>query len=65
MRGMRLMAPLMLGLSVATIPALRAQAQMSIGLVITLAPPVLPIYDQPPIPEPGYHLGAGLLGLGR
>ena len=53
MRQMRFAAPLLLGLAVATMPVLRAHAQV-VGITITVAPPFLPVYDQPPIPEPGY-----------
>ena len=31
-----------------------AQAGLSVGVSITLAPPVLPVYEQPPLPAPGY-----------
>jgi hypothetical protein len=32
----------------------KAPAQIAVGISITVAPPVLPVYDQPPIPAPGY-----------
>lgn len=31
-----------------------AQAQISIGISVNFAPPPLPVYDQPPIPDPDY-----------
>jgi WXXGXW repeat (2 copies) len=31
-----------------------AQAQGTVGITIDVEPPPLPVYDQPPIPEPGY-----------
>jgi hypothetical protein len=31
-----------------------ARAQIAIGISIDVAPPPLPVYDQPPIPEAGY-----------
>ena len=31
-----------------------AHAQVGIGVSITLAPPALPVYEQPPIPDSGY-----------
>jgi hypothetical protein len=31
-----------------------ARAGVSVGVSITLAPPELPVYEQPPLPEPGY-----------
>ncbi len=35
-------------------PVRPADAQIGIGLSITVAPPALPIYVQPPLPAPGY-----------
>lgn len=32
----------------------KAPAQIAVGVSITVAPPLLPVYDQPPIPGPGY-----------
>jgi hypothetical protein len=32
----------------------QAPAQIAVGISITVAPPVLPVYEQPPIPAPGY-----------
>jgi hypothetical protein len=32
----------------------QAPAQIAVGVSITVAPPVLPAYDQPPLPGPGY-----------
>jgi hypothetical protein len=31
-----------------------AFADFGIGITVDLAPPPLPVYDQPPLPEPGY-----------
>lgn len=31
-----------------------AQAQVGVSITAGVAPPLLPIYDQPPIPGPGY-----------
>ncbi len=64
MRRMSLAASLMLGLAVVTVPVMRAHAQVSIGiglpvLAIIIAPPVLPVYDQPAIPEDGYIWAPG------
>ena len=41
----------------AAIPA--AYAQVSIGISVNLAPPPLPVYEQPPIPAPGYFWTPG------
>ena len=31
-----------------------AHAQVSVGISINIEPPPLPVYEQPPIPAPGY-----------
>lgn len=31
-----------------------ANAQLSVGIAVNLAPPPLPVYEQPPCPGPGY-----------
>ncbi len=47
--------PLILGLAF-VIPSVSASAQVGVGIVINapIAPPPLPIYAQPPMPEEGY-----------
>src|SRR5712691_11778605 len=35
-------------------PVSAAQAQVVVGVSIRIAPPLLPVYVQPPIPGPGY-----------
>lgn len=59
MRRLRFAAPLMLGLAVAAMPVMRAHAQTAVGISITIAPPVLPVYEQPPLPAPGYIWAPG------
>jgi hypothetical protein len=56
MRQMRFAAPLLLGLAAATTPFMPqpARAQIAMDMSITIAPPILPVYEQPPIPGPGY-----------
>ena len=39
-------------------------AQVGIGLSITIAPPLLPVYVQPPIPAPGYIWTPGYWAYG-
>ena len=52
---MRAIGTLMLSLLVCCLFAFPpARAQIAIGISIDVAPPPLPVYDQPPIPEPGY-----------
>ncbi len=41
-----------------------APAQVSIGLSITIGPPALPVYYQPPCPAPGYLWTPGYWGWG-
>ena len=36
------------------LPASPARAQLAAGISVTIAPPVLPVYVQPPLPAPGY-----------
>jgi len=47
--------PVILGLGVA-LPGVGASAQVAVGITISaqIAPPPLPVYDQPPIPGEGY-----------
>ena len=52
---MRAIGTLMLSLLVCCLFALSpARAQIAVGISVDVAPPPLPVYDQPPIPEPGY-----------
>jgi WXXGXW repeat (2 copies) len=41
-----------------------AQAQIAIGVSIRVAPPVLPVYEQPPLPAPGYMWTPGYWSYG-
>jgi hypothetical protein len=45
-------------LMLCAVPTL-SQAQVSVGLSVNIAPPVLPVYEQPPLPEPGYLWSPG------
>ena len=52
---MRAIGTLMLSLLICCLFAFSpARAQIAIGISIDVAPPPLPVYDQPPIPEAGY-----------
>ena len=62
MRRLHLITPFLLGLALA-VPGPAAHAQVAVGLSITIAPPVLPVYVQPAIPAPGYIWTPGLLGV--
>ena len=46
-----------------TLPA--AQAQIGIAVSIRVAPPVLPVYEQPPLPAPGYLWTPGYWSYGE
>jgi WXXGXW repeat (2 copies) len=41
-----------------------APAQFAVGISITVAPPILPVYDQPPIPAVGYIWTPGYWAYG-
>jgi hypothetical protein len=53
-------------LALATLPVLPAvsQAGIAVGVSITVAPPVLPVYVQPPLPAPGYIWTPGYWAYG-
>jgi hypothetical protein len=59
----RFVVPVLLSLGAAAGPS-AALGQVSIGLSITIAPPVLPVYVQPPIPAPGYIWTPGYWAYG-
>jgi len=42
-----------------------AQAQIAVGISINVAPPVLPVYEQPPLPAPGYMWTPGYWSYGE
>src|SRR6201986_3443125 len=37
-----------------SVPAAHAQVGIGIGISVHVAPPVIPVYEQPPLPAPGY-----------
>ena len=43
--------------------AISAASFAQIGISISIAPPALPVYEQPPLPAAGLHLDARVLGL--
>ena len=53
-------------LALATLPVLPtvSQAGIAVGVSITLAPPVLPVYVQPALPAPGYIWSPGYWAYG-
>jgi hypothetical protein len=42
-----------------------AQAQIGVALSINIAPPALPVYEQPPLPAPGYMWTPGYWSYGE
>lgn len=63
MRPSRLFLPLVVALGMAAAPA-ASFAQVSVGVSITVAPPALPVYVQPPIPGPGFIWTPGYWAYG-
>jgi hypothetical protein len=53
-------------LALATLPVLPtvSHAGIAVGVSITVAPPVLPVYVQPPLPAPGYFWTPGYWAYG-
>ncbi len=63
MHWYRFVVPVLLSLGI-LLGAAASFAQMGIGLSITIAPPLLPVYVQPPIPAPGYIWTPGYWAYG-
>src|ERR1700722_20101988 len=47
-----------------SVPAAHAQVGIGIGISVHVAPPVLPVYEQPPLPAPGYLWTPGYWAYG-
>jgi len=54
MRFLRAFLPALLVLAMLAVPTAPSKAAVSIGISVGIAPPALPVYEQPPIPGPGY-----------
>ncbi len=63
MRPLHLVIPLAVALGASAAPFM-AQAQVGLDVSITTAPPELPVYDQPPLPAPGYIFMPGYWAYG-
>jgi len=63
MRLMRAFIPALLVLAMLAAPT-PSPAAVSVGISVGIAPPALPIYEQPPIPGPGYFWTPGYWGWG-
>src|SRR5262245_56296623 len=64
MRLFRFAVPLLAALAAVAFP-FASFAQVSIGVSVTIEPPALPVYEQPPIPAPGYIWTPGYWGWGE
>jgi len=53
-----------LAVPMAMVPAAQAQISIGIGISVHVAPPVLPVYVQPPLPAPGYIWTPGYWAYG-
>ena len=65
MRALRFAAALLIApLALAPFTGARAQVGVGMGVAITVAPPMLPDYAQPPMPEVGYMWTPGYWAYG-
>jgi hypothetical protein len=64
MRRFQLIIPLAVALGASAAPFVPAQAQFSVDVAVTVAPPELPVYEQPPLPAPGYIFQPGYWAYG-
>ena len=58
-----LFAAALIMLPMLSLPARAGADRRRRRYLIHVAPPALPVYEQPPLPAPGYHLDSRLLGL--
>jgi hypothetical protein len=63
MRCLHFVIPLAVALGASAAP-LPAAAQIGISLNVTVAPPELPVYEEPPLPAPGYIFTPGYWSYG-
>lgn len=52
--GARILVPAALAIALMLSSAVKSQAQVAIGVSVNIAPPELPVYEQPPCPGEGY-----------
>lgn len=64
MRFLRTLIPVVFAGVAISVPS-AADAGVSIGLSITVAPPILPVYVQPPVPGPNYIWAPGYWAYGE
>ena len=63
MRPLHLLIPFAVALGASAAP-FAAQAQVALDVSVTAAPPELPVYEQPPLPDPGYIFMPGYWAYG-
>jgi WXXGXW repeat (2 copies) len=59
-----LLAAVLIAAPVFILPAAQAQIGIAVGVSIHIAPPVLPVYEQPALPAPGYMWTPGYWAYG-
>jgi len=64
MRSLRAFIPALMVLAMLAVPMAPAKAAVSIGISVNFAPPPLVVYEQPPIPGPGYLWTPGYWAYG-
>ena len=64
MRCLHLVIPFAVALGATAAPFAPAAAQIGINVSVTVAPPELPVYEQPPLPAPGYIFTPGYWAYG-
>src|SRR5271155_4047374 len=60
----RLLVAAALTAPILTLPVAQAQVAIGIGISVHVAPPALPVYEQPPLPAPGYLWTPGYWSYG-
>lgn len=60
-----LLAAALMAAPMLALPAAQAQIGVSVSFNLHVAPPALPVYEQPPLPAPGYLWTPGYWGYGE
>ena len=60
-----LLAAALIAAPLLVLPSAQAQIGIGLSLNINVAPPVLPVYEQPPLPSPGYMWTPGYWSYGE
>jgi hypothetical protein len=59
-----LLATALVAVPLTLAPTVPASAQIAVGVTVTVEPPELPVYEQPPLPAPGYLWTPGYWAYG-